>query len=29
MNELQRQGYSRDAAATLVTKEVGHNRIEI
>lgn len=29
MNELQQQGYSRDAAASIVTQEVGHNRIEV
>lgn len=29
MNTLQAQGYTRDAAAHIVTQEVGHNRIEV
>ena len=29
MNALQREGYTRDAAAHIVTQEVGHNRIEV
>ena len=29
MNALQREGYTRDAAAQIVTQEVGHNRIEV
>lgn len=29
MEELQSQGYSRDAAASIVSQEVGHNRIDV
>ncbi len=29
MNDLQSKGYTRDAAAQIVSKEVGHSRIEI
>ena len=29
MNALQKEGYTRDAAAHIVTQEVGHNRIEV
>ena len=29
MNDLQGQGYTRDAAAHIVTQEVGHNRIDV
>lgn len=29
MEDLQQQGYTRDAAAQIVSKEVGHSRIEI
>ena len=29
MNTLQKEGYTRDAAAHIVTQEVGHNRIEV
>lgn len=29
MDALQKEGYTRDAAAHIVTQEVGHNRIEV